>query len=757
LPPANPPPRLPAPARSDKYLPDCLHREEVLPVRGYVPPVLRDLRLPPPAAAAAAARLVAGGGDPAGPAVYIRVSGPAAGEKVRELFREGGHDTRWEQPGSVLSSAAPTGRDDVRALLASLRENREVLGILDLWEVAPGKDRAPPAPGPERTAAAGAGSQDSGTPLLDRVRRVDTAAPAPATDAPAPPAPAPEAEAAAPEAEAEAEAEAEDDGFEQLPAEKWTPEGVRKTMHLLRELLASTAGSAVDIRSSATPSKSHDGAGPSVQVGGAGEGPEGDGAGCRHAACELSPKCLVRVLEDLKTTYAPRAGGGVNGADVFRNRAADTLLLRLKEREQWKAGTGRLPSDDEGWGRQQGNYAVTPENIHMLRRGHVGGSNIAKLLEVLTTGRLRKLDHRAGDPEERRARALLGIWGFADRTARAGANREIAAGVYDNTFPVDKSLMPAHLTEQQRTGLRYRYEVEARRRENQWVGALPRAKVAQVERIVKRELRGLLGPDLARRTCVGAMGSYRRGKLFLGDVDVLVCPDVDDVELQDLAGRLVKRLLAVGLLTHDNHAGEKAEELVQTAARRRAEPRPGPRESRAVSKQALGEMGPFERQAKESWSYMLLGIFRVPRDDGTLDLSAEPSSRPLREGEAPRFGRIDFKFFPKRGQGPALLYFTGSHDFNIALKHWSRRRCQDVAKQLCPHADAMRLGCDRLYPINTRVATTGRGGRWDDAPAVGGPLPGLETEKAVFDALRLDYVPPHLRDLRMGTYKKADQ
>eukprot|EP01128_Nolandella_sp_AFSM9_P012784 TRINITY_DN9612_c0_g1_i1.p1 TRINITY_DN9612_c0_g1~~TRINITY_DN9612_c0_g1_i1.p1 ORF type:complete len:645 (-),score=84.38 TRINITY_DN9612_c0_g1_i1:17-1951(-) len=86
--------------------------------------------------------------------------------------------------------------------------------------------------------------------------------------------------------------------------------------------------------------------------------------------------------------------------------------------------------------------------------------------------------------------------------------------------------------------------------------------------------------------------------------------------------------------------------------------------------------------------------------------------------------RIDIKVYPPDEWGPALLYFTGSGHFNRSMRLWARKNGYSLSE----HSLVRRYG-------------TGK----DDQK--GDPIPGLTSERAVFDILGWEYKPPHQREL----------
>ena len=156
-----------------------------------------------------------------------------------------------------------------------------------------------------------------------------------------------------------------------------------------------------------------------------------------------------------------------------------------------------------------------------------------------------------------------------------------------------------------------------------------------------------------------------------------------------------------------------------------------------------------------------------------------PSSSP------PRFRRLDVKLYPRRALPAALCYFSSGMTFSRCLRQWSRADSAAARAALLPlaqkaaqrefacsgrgpattgedplQADSFHLSDKGLevtrrgelgsktrvspYVSGKRNSTRTRNPHAFFAPSVFVPL---ECETDLFEALGLDYVPPHMRDL----------
>ncbi|XP_074929021.1 DNA polymerase lambda isoform X2 [Chelonoidis abingdonii] len=156
----------------------------------------------------------------------------------------------------------------------------------------------------------------------------------------------------------------------------------------------------------------------------------------------------------------------------------------------------------------------------------IGKRMAEKILEILESGHLRKLDHISESVAV--LEVFSNIWG-------AGVKR--AQLWYQQGFrTLDDIRTKAPLTSQQAVGLKH-YE--------DFLERMPREEAAEIEQTV-REAAWSLNPGLV---CV-ACGSYRRGKATCGDVDVLVTHP-DGQSHRGIFGKLLDSLRRSGFLTDD--------------------------------------------------------------------------------------------------------------------------------------------------------------------------------------------------------------
>ncbi|KAI1236260.1 DNA polymerase lambda [Lamprotornis superbus] len=156
----------------------------------------------------------------------------------------------------------------------------------------------------------------------------------------------------------------------------------------------------------------------------------------------------------------------------------------------------------------------------------IGKRMAEKILEILESGHLRKLDHISESVPV--LELFSNIWGAGVKTAQMW---------YQQGFrTLDDIRTKATLTSQQAVGLKHYMDFLER---------MPREEAAEIEQTV-RQAALALKPGLV---CV-ACGSYRRGKATCGDVDVLVTHP-DGQSHRGVFSKLLDSLRRSGFLTDD--------------------------------------------------------------------------------------------------------------------------------------------------------------------------------------------------------------
>ncbi|KAK3285068.1 hypothetical protein CYMTET_7321 [Cymbomonas tetramitiformis] len=196
------------------------------------------------------------------------------------------------------------------------------------------------------------------------------------------------------------------------------------------------------------------------------------------------------------------------------------------------------------------SFRLALDNIDNLKDikqlGRKGGTIWEHIREVLTTGRLRKLEEMLADPRIVALQTLTSVWGLGPSTAQQ---------LYDRGFRTveDLSRDPEQLTAQQRVGLAHHADLQER---------IPRAEVAQAAALVCTVLK-----RVSPRAMLRTVGSFRRGAVDCGDIDLLVVPPTEagvaDANSQEsdaaenLLKELVRELTALGFIT-DHLSGSQS-------------------------------------------------------------------------------------------------------------------------------------------------------------------------------------------------------
>ncbi|XP_048362592.1 DNA polymerase lambda isoform X2 [Sphaerodactylus townsendi] len=156
----------------------------------------------------------------------------------------------------------------------------------------------------------------------------------------------------------------------------------------------------------------------------------------------------------------------------------------------------------------------------------IGKQMAEKIVEILESGHLRKLDHINESVSV--LEIFSNIWGAGVKTAQLW---------YQWGFrSLDDIRTKASLTSQQAIGLKHY---------NDFLGRMTREEAAEIEQTVRETAQSVV-PGLVCMAC----GSFRRGKPTCGDVDVLVTHP-DGHSHQGVFNKLLDSLRRTGFLTDD--------------------------------------------------------------------------------------------------------------------------------------------------------------------------------------------------------------
>ncbi|KAI5984689.1 hypothetical protein EDD15DRAFT_2511856 [Pisolithus albus] len=162
----------------------------------------------------------------------------------------------------------------------------------------------------------------------------------------------------------------------------------------------------------------------------------------------------------------------------------------------------------------------------------VGEKTALKIMEIINTGDLRRIEHERTDDVEV-TKLFQGIYGVGRSTAFAW----YASGhrTLDDIRTRSKSL---RLSPAQEIGLKFYDDINSR---------IPREEAARIFSIIKS-----IALEIDNNLFIEIMGSYRRGKADCGDIDVLVTRPVADGKTHaGVLPRLLDRLRAAKVLAED--------------------------------------------------------------------------------------------------------------------------------------------------------------------------------------------------------------
>lgn len=275
---------------------------------------------------------------------------------------------------------------------------------------------------------------------------------------------------------------------------------------------------------------------------------------------------ITSVLEELMKNYAVLRDKG----RLFAYRDA---VLRLKAHPE---------------------KVTSAEQVRGMYR--FGGKIIGKIEEILATGTVKRVKAMEEMEYLKALKDFCSIWGVGTTTADT---------IYKMGYRTIAQLQarpPLFFSQSQLVGLELYEELSEK---------IARSEVKCISDRVETVAQALAGP---RRLTIVPCGSYRRGRDYCGDVDILMSFE----DLQPSTGflnDLVKKLTENGLITHKLQISEE-----------------------------------FDQGKKHSHG-MFAGIARLP------------------EG---KHRRLDLKIYPRKGFAWALLHFTGSADFNRSIRLFAK-------------------------------------------------------------------------------------
>jgi DNA polymerase/3'-5' exonuclease PolX/histidinol phosphatase-like PHP family hydrolase len=254
-------------------------------------------------------------------------------------------------------------------------------------------------------------------------------------------------------------------------------------------------------------------------------------------------------------------------------------------------------------------------------------------------------------------------------------------------------------------------------------------------------------------------GSLRRGKETIGDLDLLVTMAKDSGDWQVASGEKEKDAgLKAGATKRNNT--EDAESGTQRA---RSSEKSSAKKVAIDAKSRLKAGAPSEGKDTKSTDRnagatrqdvideVAKHILNYPEIDQTLAHGENKVSFTLSNGL-----QVDVRLLEKENFGAALLYFTGSKEHNVRL----RGRANDMGwtlneyemAELGEESDEWRVASGEKKNAGVK-AGTGKKNNAEDAEAgaqraqrATGKRVAGRTEEEIYDKLKLEYVPPELRE-----------
>lgn len=233
-----------------------------------------------------------------------------------------------------------------------------------------------------------------------------------------------------------------------------------------------------------------------------------------------------------------------------------------------------------------------------------GAKLLKKAEEIMSTGKLEELESKT-KPKLKAIQELTQIHGFGPRAAAALFDRE---GIFTVEELLQKADSIASLTDQQRVGIKYFYDINEK---------IPMQESVQHENYMRQKCAEVLGSDYSILIC----GSYRRRHPFSGDVDALLSRTLE-------APPLSEPVAATGVLGRYVESLEGAQYLEATMAQ-------GP-----LKYMGMGRLPP-----------------RVVRDKAGRESTKMYKAR-----------RVDIRLIETKSVPTAMLTFTGSKNFNVIMR-----------------------------------------------------------------------------------------
>lgn len=346
----------------------------------------------------------------------------------------------------------------------------------------------------------------------------------------------------------------------------------------------------------------------------------------------------------------------------------------------------------------------------------IGAKMIKKIDEILTEGKLKKRQTLEQDPRIQSLEAFGKIHGVGGATAQRWYS--LGLRTLEDVHTSDK----IQLSETQKVGLRF-YEDKLQR--------IPRAEVAAIEEWVRKAAISIMD-DLMVVCC----GSYRRGKPSSGDCDVLISfPDLPEGESSQ------EHLLGIEANPHNRSIDFDYSVASLQGSSASSSSSSSSSELCVVNQSRRLHATSIQPSSTLSRSQFLGRLLQVLREGEHAFITADLTSpdKEHKHGQASYMGfcmlprthpqysgtnrRLDIKVYPAAHFPFALLYFTGSDHFNRSMRFYAKKNGWTLSDH----------GLSRAVRVN--------GSKVHSSKSVF-----CKTERDIFDAMNLEYVPPHQRN-----------
>lgn len=214
------------------------------------------------------------------------------------------------------------------------------------------------------------------------------------------------------------------------------------------------------------------------------------------------------------------------------------------------------------------------------KRTGLGKSTYQKIGDILRTGTTASLEYRKNDPKAQAFQQFLQIWGVGHATAQLLYDHGFRTVDDVKEFVARHNASPKYRTASGQSPILTQNSLLCLALYDDLSTRIPHDEARDIHALVRRAAQACYGPD-ARVFCCG---SYRRGRLNCGDIDILITtehpvPPTGDLDLE----KLLELLRRVGFLVHDlqnpflsrrKYEKEKREKKSESAEGKRALEKP---------------------------------------------------------------------------------------------------------------------------------------------------------------------------------------